>query len=180
MIYKYNELVKKYGNKYQVSKAIADKKIFKLEKGLYSDDKYSSELEIITKKYPNAIFTMDSAFYFYDLTNVIPRKYQLAINFKKRKIEDDKIELFYTSESFFEVGKTTLETHNTIINIYDKERMLIELVRNKNKIPFDFYKEILNNYRELTDSLDESKIEEYLNYFKNKDNIFEIIRNEVY
>ena len=180
MIYKYSEVVKKYGNKYQVSKALVDGKLFKLEEGLYSDDKYASDLEIITKKYPNAIFTMDTAFYFYDLTDVIPRKYQLAINEKKRKIENNKIELFYCSEEFFEVGKTALETHNAIVNIYDKERMLIELVRNKNKIPFDFYKEVLNNYRAQADNLEMRKIEEYLKYFKNRDNIFEVIRNKVY
>ena len=29
------------------------------------------------KKYPNAIFTMDSTFYYWDLTDVIPDKFHL-------------------------------------------------------------------------------------------------------
>ena len=40
------------------------------------------------------------------------------------------------------------------INIYDKERMLIDLARNKNKIGYDLYKEIISNYRKLANSLD--------------------------
>ena len=35
------------------------------EKGLYSDKRYVQELEIISKKYPNAIITLNSAFYYY-------------------------------------------------------------------------------------------------------------------
>ena len=180
MIYNYSDLLDKFGSDYQIAKAVKEKKVYKIEEGLYSDEEQANELQVITKKYPSAIFTMDTAFFFHDLTNVIPIKYQLAINEKKRKIVDERIEMFYVSEEFFEVGKTTLETHNAIVNVYDKERMLIELVRNKNKIPYDLYKEIVANYREITDELNVWKISSYLNHFKNKDKIFEIIRSEVY
>ena len=67
-----------------------------------------------------------------------------------------------------------------IVNIYDKERMLIELIRNKNKLPYDFYKDIINNYRDIIDTIEIRKIEEYLKYFKNRENIYKIIRNEVF
>lgn len=40
--------------------------------GLYSDKEFVNPLEIIVKKYPNAIFTCASAFYHFDLTDVIP------------------------------------------------------------------------------------------------------------
>ena len=39
---------------------------------------------------------------------------------------------------------TTIEIH-----MYNKERMLVELLRNKNKLPFDYYKEILENYKQF-------------------------------
>ena len=65
----------------------------------------------------------------------------------------------------------------TKINIYDKERMLIDLARNKNKIWYDLYKEIISNYRKLVNSSDTQKIEEY---FINGEKIFEIIQDEVF
>lgn len=43
---------------------------------------------------------------------------------------------------------------NITINIYDEERMLVELIRRKNTIPFDYYKEIISNYRKKIDKID--------------------------
>ena len=42
------------------------------------------------------------------------------------------------------------------ISMYTKERMLVELLRKKNKLPFDYYKEILGNYRKIIYELDVS------------------------
>ena len=39
--------------------------------------------------------------------------------------------------------------------------MLVELIRNKNKISFDYYKEIISNYRKLTYELDIQAVQEY-------------------
>ena len=81
---------------------------------------------------------------------------------------------------FFETGKTEINHNNVNINIYSKERMLIELVRNKNSIAFDYYKEIISNYREIADEIDMSLLAEYLEKFTNGKNIFEIIHREVF
>ena len=62
MILLYKELIKKYKSNYKIKKLVEEGKIYKIEKGIYSDKKEVNYLEIITKKYPNAIFTMDSAF----------------------------------------------------------------------------------------------------------------------
>ena len=66
------------------------------------------------------------------------------------------------------------------MKIYDKERMLIELARGKNTMGYDMYKEIITNYRKISDSLDIEKIEKYLIYFPYKDRLFEIIQDEVF
>ena len=42
-----------------------------------------------------------------------------------------------------------------------RERMLIELLRYKNKLPFDYYKEIIGNYRSLIYELDIERIQDY-------------------
>ena len=47
------------------------------------------------------------------------------------------------------------------IRVYNRERMLIELLRNKATIPFDLYKEILLNYRKILPKLDIQKIQDY-------------------
>lgn len=51
------------------------------------------ELEIIMKKYPNAILTLNSAFYYYGLTDTIPDHDYVATPKSNRKIEDVRVKL---------------------------------------------------------------------------------------
>jgi hypothetical protein len=71
MLYFRNKLDKNKYSTYQLNKSIEIKELLKVDNGLYSDVEFVNPLEIIIKKYPNAVFTLDSAFY-YDLTDVIP------------------------------------------------------------------------------------------------------------
>ena len=69
MILLYKDLIQQYKSDYKIKKLIEEGKIFKIEKGIYSDNNNINYLEILTKKYPNAIFTMESAFYYHNLTD---------------------------------------------------------------------------------------------------------------
>ena len=95
-------------------------------------------------------------------------------------IYSNKIKQIRMKNELYNLGKTQIKYEEILINIYDKERMLIDLAKNKNKIAYDVYKEIISNYRKLVNSLDTQKIEEYLQYFVNGDKIFEIIQDEVF
>ena len=64
--------------------------------------------------------------------------------------------------------------------VYDRERMLIELIRFKNKLPYDYYKEILNNYRSLLYELDIERVQEYAATFPKSKTITEILDREVF
>ena len=66
MIYSYEEVILNYKNNYQLNKALKDKKIFKIELGIYSSQKFVNYLLVINKKYPNAVFTSDSACYYHN------------------------------------------------------------------------------------------------------------------
>ena len=158
MLYFHKELKEKLKSDYQIQKSVSDKKYYKIENGLYSDQEYVNPLEIILKKYPNAIFTSDSAYYYYDLTDVVPDYFYLATKRTDSRINDKNIK----------------------INIYDEERMLVELIRKKNIIPFDYYKEIITSYRKKVDILDIYKIQEYISYYKNESSLYETLMREVF
>lgn len=111
------------------------------------------------------------------MTDVIPQKYYLATNRKASKITDNKVKQLYVSEKTFDIGITTIKVDGIKIKIYDKEKMLIELVKN---IPFDYYKEIINNYRSISNKLDINKLSDYLNYYKNNTHLFIKIQKEVF
>ena len=181
MIYTHKELEKIFKSDYQIVKATAEGKIYKIERGIYSHTPYVHPLEVITKKYPNAIFTMDSAFYFHGLTDVIPSKMHLAvIRTATRRIANRNIVQTFALKKFLVIGKTQIVFDGVSINIYNKERMLIELVRNKKRLAFDYYKEIINSYRRRTNELDVMDIEDYAREFDTEDYIFRTIQEEVF
>lgn len=66
------------------------------------------------------------------------------------------------------------------VNIYDKERLLVELIRKRNQISFDYYKELISSYRESSDKLDMYKIEKYLALYKNEVNLSNALLREVF
>ena len=79
MIYTTKELLAKNETEYSIRNKLLSKKLFLVERGLYSDEPHSFVDETyISKKYPNAILTGLSAFYLYDLTDHIPDCFYLA------------------------------------------------------------------------------------------------------
>ena len=93
------------------------------------------------------------AFYCHDLTNVIPEKYYIATKAKAAKHTDHRIVQLYVKDDLLQLGVTEKEINGVTVKIYDKERMLIELLRNKNTMPYDLYKEIIGNYRKIIEDL---------------------------
>ena len=57
--------------------------------------------------------------------------------------------------------------------------MLIELMRFKARIPMDYYKEIINNYRKLSFELDFRIVEEYATMFRSSAKLMSMIQMEV-
>ena len=180
MLYFHKELKEKLKSDYQIQKAVFNKEYFKIENGLYSDTEFVNPLEIICKKYPGAVFTSDSAYYYYDLTDVIPDYFYLATKRSDTRINDKNIKQIFIPNDLFEFGKTQIEIENIRISIYDEERMLVELIRKKNTIPFDYYKEIISNYRKKVNQLDIYKIQEYIAYYKNELSLYDTLMREVF
>lgn len=180
MLYSYQESISQYKSDYQIQKAIENGLFFKLEKGIYSDSKNESYLGIISKKYPEAILTMDSAFYFYGFTDTIPDYYCLATDRNASKIKDTRVKQFFISKELLGLGKVNEIENGNTIQIYNKERMLIELVRNKSKLPYDYYKEIIMCYRKIANNLDIQEIQELAFAFPKSNRIVKKLQDEVF
>ena len=180
MIYFGKEAIEKYGTRYNLSKALKNKEIFRLEHGIYSDKDLVNPMIIASKKYSSAIITMDSAFYYYDLTDVIPKKTFIATNRNSNIIHDSNIVQIRIPKEKLNQGKEVVLIDGEKVKMYNKERLLVELIRKRNQIPFDYYKELISNYRKIVDDLDMYKIEEYLSLYKNESNIADVLLREVF
>lgn len=171
MIYTAQELKAKLGNYQRINKAISDGDYIKLSHGLYVDsDPNLSELEALFMRYPNAVLTMQSAFAFHGLSDYIPDKYYVATVQNAHVINNSKVTQIFVLNKIFAFGKETIKTKYGTINIYDKERLLIELFRLKTKIDYPLYKEVVNSYRKLmaNHELDNHKIVKYCSLLKKR------------
>ena len=179
MILSYAECIDKYGSDYLLKKEISKKNIFMKEKGIYSTKRSVSDIEIIMVKYPKAVFTDRSAFFYHSLTDVIPDFYYLATKREDSRIKDQRVKQSFQKEELFDAGIIEIKHNNAVIRAYSLERMLIELIRFKHKMSFDYYKEIIHNYRRKVDEMGFGLVEDYAFMFRNGERIMDQIQMEV-
>ena len=172
--------LRKYGSQYNINKQLKEHKLYRIERGVYSNVKAVPELAILAFKYPNAVITMGNAFYLHKLTDVIPDVYDLATDRDAAKIKDKRVKQFFYPKETFREGVDKLDYRGYKITIYSKERMLIELVRYKSKLPYDYYKEILLNYRKIMPQLNIQEIQDMALSMPKSDKIMEILQAEVF
>lgn len=182
MIYTGRELKEKYGNYQKINKALESGRLIKLAHGIYIDtDPRLSELEGLFLRYPNATLTLQSAFSFYGLSDYVPDKYYVATPQNAHVINNNKVKQVFVTKDIFDIGKQIVKTQYGTINIYDKERLLIELFRLKSKLDYPYFKEVVNSYRQLmaNHELDNHKIVKYCSLFKNGASLRERIQEVI-
>ena len=73
------ECLERYGSYHAFDSAIRSGTLIKLERGIYSDTKeYVPSEDTVQKMYPSAVFTMESAFLYHKLTDMVPDTYSMA------------------------------------------------------------------------------------------------------
>ncbi len=172
MVYSTKDLLQNGETEYSIRNKVSKGVLFLKERGLYSDtiDFFFDEV-YITKKYPYAVITGLSAFYIYYLTDHIPEFFYVATKQHSYPIKRKDIKQSYQDPSFFEIGITEKMTDVGVVRTYDLERLLIELIRLKEKYPREVYYEVLNSFRKIKHQLDFYKVNEYLKYFSNGANL---------
>lgn len=127
--------------------------IEKVKRGLYfwPKENYSTDQELlkVAQIVPDGVLCLLSALSFYELTTVNPWKYHVAVHRDAHKPtlpEYPPIELFYFSETQYEVGMKEVEIDGGTINIYDPEKTICDCVRYRKKIGQDIVKEALREY----------------------------------
>ena len=180
MVARLIEWSRKYGTKYRVGELVRAGKLFRIEEGIYADVADAPEVEVILAKYPASVLTLESAYYYHRMSDEIPDEYHLATDRKAATITDVRVVQSYVPSGTLRVGVMEMSALGEKLRIYDMERLLIETMRYRTKLPYDLYREVVGNFRERRDELYGSKIDDYLKAFPRKDAIREAIRREVY
>ncbi len=175
-----SDCLKEYGSDYYIRQKVDSGELFLVEKGIYSYNENVPEIALIAFKYSKAVFTLDTAFYLYGLTDEIPDEYTLATKREAAPITDKRVKQIFMPKELLNVGLTYLDHEGYQLPIFNLERMLVELVRYKSKLPYNYYKEILGNYRRILPRLNVEAVRDYAEKMPKSNKIITTLRNEVF
>lgn len=136
------------------------------EKGVYvKKGKNVNDFFLIQQRYKTGIFSHNTALYFYHLTDRTPLKYDMT--FKNNiRVNDEIIEPHYIKQDKYELGIIELELQDkTTIKLYNLERTIIDILRDRNKIDLQIFNTAMKEYMKRKDK-NLIKLSKYAKEFK--------------
>lgn len=130
-------------------------KLIKITNGLYmSEDAWQDNLFVIQTRYPDAIFSHETATYLLNLTDREPFDISLTLPTGKGsfRLNQENINVYKIKGDLFEVGliETTTSSGNRV-RTYDMERTFCDVVRSRNNIEVQQFQSYINNYMQSKD-----------------------------
>ena len=83
----------------------------------------------ILKKYNNFIFTMETALYLYGFKGIKLNNYSIATKRKAKVIKNELIKQYFIPDDLYEIGLTRINYIGYEVKLYDKERLLLEIIK---------------------------------------------------
>ena len=136
----------------QREKLIADGYVEKIRRGYYQwinpDD--FSEVGTVVRLFPDAILCMDTALRYYGYSDRTPGDWHLAVSKdsgKSRfKIDYPFVKPYYVEPTVLELGLTTGTMDGHAIRIYDKDRLICDCLRYRNKMDKEIFNKAIQKY----------------------------------
>ena len=139
-------------NKY-VLKNLKDKGIIvKIANGLYAlPNEEIDEYIYLTHRIPKGVFSHETAAYLNGLITRMPLVYVMTVvvgdNVTRVKSNRDDIVFKYVKKNIYELGREeALNPFGRKIFIYDKERTVLDLIKDKNRVDSDVFSESIKSY----------------------------------
>jgi len=136
----------------QREKLIEEGYIEKVRRGYYQwiNPEDFSEVMTITRLFPDAILCMDTALRYYGYSDRTPGEWHLAVSKDSRKsrfqIDYPFVKPYYMEPKILEQGLTIGEMDGHKIRIYDKDRLICDCLRYRNKMDKEIFNKAIQNY----------------------------------
>jgi predicted transcriptional regulator of viral defense system len=135
-----------------LQKLIEQGYVEKVRYGYYQwiDHEDFSEVSTVTKLFPDAVLCMDTALRYFGYSDRTPADWHLAVSKdsgKSRfKIDYPFVKPYYVEPSLLELGLTTGEMDGHKVRIYDKNRVICDCLRYRNKMDKEIFNKAIQNY----------------------------------
>ncbi|MCM1053325.1 MAG: type IV toxin-antitoxin system AbiEi family antitoxin domain-containing protein [Ruminococcus sp.] len=148
--------------------------IEKVSHGLYMSTKqFKDEYYILQKRYPDAIFSYNTALHILNLTNRTPSEIDITVQRNKRVRGEYNVHR--VSDNFYNIGIIeTMSPNNNPVKVYNAERCICDMLRSEGEFDLELQNRILDYYFHSKDK-DIDKLLEYAKIF----NIYEKVNTIV-
>lgn len=161
----YKEIFDKYGGMMRTTQLQEEKILYRLlqrliENGYVEKVRYGyyqwidhddfSEVSTVTRLFPDAVLCMDTALRYYEYSDRTPGDWHLAVskdsNKSRFKIDYPFVKPYFVEPSVLELGLTAGEMDGHSIRIYDKDRIICDCLRYRNKMDKEIFNKAIQNY----------------------------------
>ena len=137
-------------DRYFLTKLMDRKQINRISRGYYGLVNYSTdEYYKIISMSEKAIFSMNTALYLHNLSDRAPLVFDVTVPYyyggslRKNK----NVNLHFVKDSVLNLGKIEIiSPFGMKIKVYDKERTICDIVKNRNNMDMEIFSKALKNY----------------------------------
>ncbi len=122
----------------------------KVGPGMYvSPNEFVDELLVLHKRCPSGIISHDEALYYYGLIDREPiaRTITVYSGYNASRLKKSGYQIYFVNRNMLDLGKEEIvDRFGNKIPMYDMERTIVDLIRNRSKFEIQDFKAALNNY----------------------------------
>ena len=131
-------------------KFIYEKGYEQVSHGVYaSPDAWTDENYLLSVRCPQAVFSHDEALYYHGLIDREPMEQTITIytGYGTGRLVKDGVKVFTVKKELLDLGKTTIvNSFGHEIPVYDMERTICDLVRNRSRFEIQEFQTALKTY----------------------------------
>lgn len=161
--------------KYQIKKLVMNNELVKLKRGLYIID-FEMDNEFYYNQINNQyfIYSNETALYLHNLSDHYPNP--LAVTTKRGyHLRNDNFKVYYVSDEILKLGIMEIDSpQGHAVKVYDPERTICDIIKNKNRIDPQVYISGLQSYF-LNGKPQLRKLSKYAKKLKIQDKVMAIV-----
>lgn len=127
-------------------------KLEQVRKGVYIlTDELVDEFALLQTQSRKAIYSYETALYLWGLSDRTPHIFDVTFprgtNASRLKRDNQNLRCHFVQKEIYEMGITeTSSLQGAVIRLYDKERCICDLIRNKEKVDLQVYSQVIKDY----------------------------------
>lgn len=135
-----------------IQKLIREGVITKIRYGYYQwiDHENPSEVTTVIGLFPDAIFCMNTALFYYGYSDRTPLEWHIAVSKDSGKsrfdIDYPFVKPYYIEPALLEIGLTRVKMDGCQVGIYDKERVICDCLRYVKKMDKEIFNKAIQAY----------------------------------